>query len=85
MSRWGRTTGRKESQRCRAQESYNDLGKRALLGCLFPVSVRWVFEDIVMMMSLGQNREGPRISRITAIESKQVLAPGHNRTVFLRG
>jgi len=59
--------------------------ERCLVGCLFPISVRWIFEGIVMMMSLGQNREGPRISRITAIESKQVLAPGHNRTVFRRG
>ena len=38
-----------------------------------------------MMMSLGQNREGPQISRITAIESQEVLTPRQNRTVVRRG
>ena len=42
--------------------------------CLFPISVRWIFEDIVMMMSLGWDREGPQIRCITAIESGEVLA-----------
>ena len=42
--------------------------------CLFLIFVRWIFEDVVMMAGLGQRREGPQISPITAIESGEALA-----------
>ena len=68
----------RESERCHRQA-------HEFIRCLFPIFVRWIFEDAVMMTSLGQSREGPQISRITAIESEEVLARWLNQTVVRRG
>ena len=56
-----------ESQRCCE-------GVHRFMRCLFLIFVRWIFEDVVMMAGLGQRREGPQISPITAIESGEALA-----------
>lgn len=51
--------------------------------CAFPIFVRWIFEDV--MTCLGRNREGPQISRVTPIQSGEVLDLRQNRTLVWRG